>query len=330
MEEKKSPLLVVLTPVRNEAWILRTFLEATSLWADIIIVSDQMSTDGSREIAAEFSKVRLIDNPNPEMHMADSRRLMFDEVDKIGGDKIVFTLDADEFLSGDFIHSDGWNMIINSEVGDVFDWRWMNLLPGCKKYTTWLPYNWASHVGEKMWEGYFPDNYIHESRIPWPNKLHREIIIEDFCSLHFARVNVDRQKNKVRFYQISTLSKNNQESGVRMYRVYHEVYRRKSLHDVPLDVFTYYDAHGINLRDLISSSDNGQYYLSESKRIICKLGASVFRKLDIWDQFFCSFVGCTDPRKTVDKIIRFYLYTTNNISKTFLIRAIDKILKKIY
>ena len=32
MEESKNrPTLVVLTPVRNEAWILRAFLEATSL-----------------------------------------------------------------------------------------------------------------------------------------------------------------------------------------------------------------------------------------------------------------------------------------------------------
>ena len=46
-----KPLHVVMTPVRNEAWVLRAFLEATSLWADYIIIADQMSTDGSREIA---------------------------------------------------------------------------------------------------------------------------------------------------------------------------------------------------------------------------------------------------------------------------------------
>ena len=44
------PLLVVLTPVRNEAWVLHAFLKATSLWADHIIIADQMSTDGSRDI----------------------------------------------------------------------------------------------------------------------------------------------------------------------------------------------------------------------------------------------------------------------------------------
>ena len=46
-----TPLMIVMTPVRNEAWVLPAFLESTSRWADYIIIADQMSTDGSREIA---------------------------------------------------------------------------------------------------------------------------------------------------------------------------------------------------------------------------------------------------------------------------------------
>ena len=59
-------ITIVMTPVRNEAWVLRAFLETTSLWADYIIIADQMSTDGSREIAKSYEKVILIDNKNPE------------------------------------------------------------------------------------------------------------------------------------------------------------------------------------------------------------------------------------------------------------------------
>ena len=85
-----EPLKVVLTPVRNEAWVLRAFLEATSLWADYIIIADQMSTDGSREIAKEYPKVILIDNNRKEMHMAATRRLLFEEAKKIEGEKLLF------------------------------------------------------------------------------------------------------------------------------------------------------------------------------------------------------------------------------------------------
>ena len=87
-ENDTSPKLVVLTPVRNEAWVLRGFLEATSLWADYIIIADQMSNDGSRDIAREYPKVILIDNDREEMHMAATRRLLFEEARKIKGEKI--------------------------------------------------------------------------------------------------------------------------------------------------------------------------------------------------------------------------------------------------
>ena len=55
-----KPLQIVMTPVRNEAWILPAFLRATSLWADYIIIADQMSTDGSRELYQQFDKVIVI------------------------------------------------------------------------------------------------------------------------------------------------------------------------------------------------------------------------------------------------------------------------------
>ena len=46
MNNENKPLLIDLTPVFNEAWVLPAFLKATSLWADYIIIADQMSTDG--------------------------------------------------------------------------------------------------------------------------------------------------------------------------------------------------------------------------------------------------------------------------------------------
>ena len=97
--------------------MLRAFLEATSLWADYIIIADQMSTDGSREIAKEYPKVILVDNNRKEMHQAATRRLLFAEAQKIEGEKILFALDADEFLSGDFVSTTDWQMASLKTVG---------------------------------------------------------------------------------------------------------------------------------------------------------------------------------------------------------------------
>src|SRR5437773_12541499 len=55
--------VVVVTPVRNEAWILERFLSVTSRFADHIIVADQRSSDDSRAICSRYGKVTVIDNP---------------------------------------------------------------------------------------------------------------------------------------------------------------------------------------------------------------------------------------------------------------------------
>ena len=62
----ERPAIVVVTPVRNEAWVLDAFLTCTSSWADYIILADQHSDDGTREIAQKYEKVILIDNPTQE------------------------------------------------------------------------------------------------------------------------------------------------------------------------------------------------------------------------------------------------------------------------
>ena len=46
------PTVIALAPVRNEAWILERYLRCAALWADHVVVADQGSDDGCREIAA--------------------------------------------------------------------------------------------------------------------------------------------------------------------------------------------------------------------------------------------------------------------------------------
>ena len=50
-----QPIHIVMTPTRNEAWVIRAFLESTIRWADYVIICDQFSTDGTREIVAEYA-----------------------------------------------------------------------------------------------------------------------------------------------------------------------------------------------------------------------------------------------------------------------------------
>ena len=44
---KDLPKIIVVTPIKNEDWILDRFLSVTSQFADLIIIADQNSTDKS-------------------------------------------------------------------------------------------------------------------------------------------------------------------------------------------------------------------------------------------------------------------------------------------
>ena len=50
-----QPIHIVMTPTRNEAWVIRAFLESTMRWADYVIKCDQLSTDGMGEIVAQYA-----------------------------------------------------------------------------------------------------------------------------------------------------------------------------------------------------------------------------------------------------------------------------------
>lgn len=329
---KKSPLLVVLTPVRNEAWILHAFLKATSLWADYIIIADQMSIDGSREIYPQYEKVIVVDNPREEMHQARTRQLLFEAAKKIEGDKILLALDADEFLSGDFVNTHGWKTIINSEPGDVFCFRWMNLLPDINKYMTHQPYYWAVHMNEDVMKGKFPDNFIHEWRLPWPKHVHQEYIIEDISFIHFARVNQQRQANKEIFYQVSTAYKDDNYSGIKLFRhyqTYHPITEDEVV-EVPNDAFIYYTNNNLNLLQEIKCEDVGQHYIDSVLRNFKEKGLKHFAKLDIWDNDFVKKYNLKNPQSIFDRAIIAYLRSTKKWTKTFFVKGIDYLLKKFY
>ena len=54
------------------------------------------------------------------------------------------------------------------------------------------------------------------------------------------------------------------------------------------------------------------------------------RKLDIWGKAFTETYNLQDPRRWIDRLIHFYLRKTATLKNKLVIRAIDKVLKKIY
>lgn len=349
--EKNRPQLIVLTPVRNEAWVLRAFLAATSLWADKIIIADQMSTDGSREIYKEFQashpkslspvekgehycELIVIDNDRKEMHQAATRRLLFDKAREIlNGDTnaILFALDADEFLSGDFIHTEDWKKILNSQPDDVFCWRWMNLKEGDPtKYSDFRHYYWAVHVSETLWEGEFSDNFIHEWRLPWPPDCtkEKEYNLDEIRSIHFARVNTLRQRNKERFYQVSSVAISNRNwNALSIYRMYHKE-EQLEYFNVPKNAYTFYEDNYVDIGNLINLQDDGQFYTDAVIAYFKRDGLSRYAMLDIWNEDWCERQGVKNPQIWYHRMILSYLHWSNE-HRNLLTKVVDKIWQKL-
>ena len=328
---QQKPLLVVVSIVRNEAWILDAFLSAASLWADMIVIADQMSTDGSREIYKRYPKVHVIDNDRPNMHQAASRRLVLNEARRIlsgNNNAVLFALDADEILEVDFMHGEAWNQIINSKPND---WSWMNLVYGdVKRYNVPPPYYWGVHVSDEVWDGQFPDNNIHEWRLPIPETNTREIIFSDLYSIHFGYYNRKRVNNKHRFYQVNSLEDALRYNVINIYRQYHTISKSET-YQVPEDAYAYYQENGLNITSMINLDDEGEFYTEEIMRYFKKNGTTKYAMLDIWDEDWCKSHEIAIPQRSpVQKVIMWYLKKSNPYTRSLLIRAIDKMLKKYF
>ncbi len=199
--EKMTPLIIVMTPVRNEAWVLNAFLRTTSTWADYIIIADQMSTDGSRDIIKKFAEgnkaktdladVILIDNKNPNFNEAERQSMLIAKAREIsaGRDTVLFGLDADEILAANFKETEDWKKILNSIPCDVFWFKWAEISPNKKQYGDSTYYPWVFHD-----DGIEPHgNYVrvmHSMRIPYPLDEKQIYYINDFRVLHLAYLGI--------------------------------------------------------------------------------------------------------------------------------------------
>lgn len=320
-----------MTQVHNDAWVLRAFLEATSLWADYIIVVDRMSTDGSREIAQGYPKIILIDDNRKKMDQSATRRLLFEAARKIDGDKLLFVLDADEFLTGDFVNTDDWKKILNSKPGDSFCWRWMNLKRNdVTKYSITQYYYWCVHESEAFWDDVFSDHFMHEWRLQWPPKADKsqEFLLNDFYSIHLARAHRLRQRNKDRFCQVSAIQKFPKKSRVTLYRQYHSEEVLDYL-EVPQDIFHFYEKNGLNIWDYVNLNDDGEYYTSKIIDCFQRNGMKEYALLDIWDEDWMKRNGLKDPRNVFQRLLLGYLHKTNLYADSIWVRCVDKIFKQI-
>ncbi|MBR1799413.1 MAG: glycosyltransferase family 2 protein [Bacteroidales bacterium] len=324
------PLIVTLTPVCNEGHLLRAFLTAVCSWSDRVILCFQNCTDNSISTAQEFPQVTMMYNPDPQMDMSHARAMLFDEADKIMQDKIVFAIDADEFLSEGFTETSGWQTIMQSHPNTVFSFQWINLyydfshhLPCAGQY-----HEFAIHPqpGMPIAPIYrqVETRPVHESRVPCLSD-YTYMQVDDIFFVHLGQINAQRNADKQCFYQVQTVARlQSRISAIALYRNYHpQPFVRPLKNEVRICT-----ADGISVVDkIIPPPGNSNHYTQQTLQILQQYGVAPFINLDIWDNPSIANAHLTPTRNTWQKLLAFYLRLSQPIHQTLVVRAIDKMLK---
>jgi hypothetical protein len=195
----KSLPIIVLTPIKNEEWIIDKFLSVTSLFADVIIVADQFSTDRSREIAARYPKVDLILNERQEYNEEYRQKILLDRArSTITGRKLLIALDADEIITADSLMSPDWEAIELLPAGTELLFEKPDLLPKCESCIRYKDFFSLGYIDDLS---HHIGSIIHSKRLPGGDKAGR-VNISSIKFMHFAKTRSHEYLARQRYYSM--------------------------------------------------------------------------------------------------------------------------------
>jgi Glycosyl transferase family 2 len=326
-----KPTVICLTPIRNEAWILYRFLKCASLWADHIIIADQHSTDGSREIALKFPKVILVENSSVSYNELERQKLLIYEARKIPGKRLLISLDADEALTANFIYSPEWCTTINSLPGTVIKFQWVNIRPDFQTYWTSrdLPLGFMDDGNDHRGQS------IHSPRIPISVSA-PTIVLRDIKVLHYQYTDWERMQSKHRWYQCWERLNFPERRAIEIFRQYHHMYSiaESEIKPISLEWLDGYTKRGIDMTSIIHQEIF--WWDQQVLDFFDKYGTKIFKREAVWDVDWQGIAqelergaitsNYTDPRNKLDRLVHKWLKKTQaapSISRTLVEKVLS-------
>lgn len=320
------PLLIVTSCTRNYGWVTRAFLEGNTRWADYIIIVDQMSTDGTREMCAEFKNVVILDDPDMSYkeNIRAKRAFMKGRELAAERDAIYFALDIDEVMPANWQNTEDGKKILNSKQGDMFQLEWANIMPDGHTCTIGGWQYKVFHDNGMDWQD--AQIQMHTPLLPyssWDESLMNSV--HDFPLLHFGRFHEKWIFYKGVYYQFLDVHQKRSKSVVTLYRTYHSS-TYEDLQKQPLDnAWLFEDVDLIGLVDVESAPIFFEYI----KELILEDGIAKFRAIDVWTDELCGAIGEKDPRSFGWRLLHTYLRATEPFCSTWIVRGFDKLLKQL-
>lgn len=268
--------IICITPVRNEAWILKNFIESAKTWADVIIVGDNRSADDSVAIA-QNAGCRVIDL-GPTFGEHNRRKRLIDEARKIPGRRLIFALDADEALSTNWSQSLEWSQMLNAAPGQRFSFDLIEPLPGLEKCSIG-PYPVELAFLDDGVE--FRGTEIHGPRIPSAGPLTK---LSDIKLLHYIAIDPERMFSRHRWYKCLEYIEHKKRPWEICVR-YQDV--NVKTYDSPIvpferrwtDGYTWLDDY----RSKVNTPQESYWWDGEVLNYFDQYGPDRFRKINIWD-----------------------------------------------
>lgn len=319
--------LIVLTPVKNEEWILDAFLSITSNFADLIIIYDDNSQDRSKQICKKFSKVHLIEGKESEYNEIRRQEILINKArELISEDKILLALDADEILTYEGLKSKEWEIIKSANKGTTLFFEKPDLI---KDYSKCFRYK------DKISLGYIDDGkehfgkIVHSTRIPVYNNSPK-LYFDEIKFMHLALIRFDAYLARQRFYKVVE-NINHTKSLYNRYKYYNggvSSIIKTTPELTPEDWYNYW----VENKFLPEKFIKKEYYWYDLEIIkyIKGYGAKRFWKDDIWDFDYNGILNNTNLKKTFDHISIKYppLFITLLIRIIRLLVEIDHMLRK--
>jgi len=331
------PTVICLCPVKNESWILDRFLKCASAWADHIIVLDQLSNDGSRDIARRYSKVMLLDNSNLDFNEPERQAMLLEAARRIPGPRLLIALDADEVLSANFMNGLEWTNLLNAPASTVGFFKWENVAPD-------FTYCWLGGHGSSIPFAFMDDgsehvgDVIHSRRVPTPPQA-PEMHFQDIRVLHYQFTDWQRMRSKQRWYQCWERLNRPARSSIDIYRQYHHMDGITDAEKHPLceSWLRGYEQRGIDMRTVCSQSLS--HWDREVILFFIQHGSAMFKREAVWDVDWVELAmrmmpeisdrNFADPRSWVDKAVHAWLQRTQSHLSKLSVRVVDKAIKML-
>lgn len=275
-------------PTKNEDWILPITLKAAENIADIIIIGDQMSTDGTRKLLASSDKVHIFDNTEIG-HSNKIRWKMLDYMrEHFGNDNLVICLDADEILPPYLFNKHKALLLDNIEPGTIISSPWVQTW---RDIMLWRNDDsiWDPATNKKPF--IFLDNgtmdynrsYVindHTSRVP---QGAGETVEMRIPLIHLQFANWNRMQIKQAWYQCCEVIKGGNPLQItQSYSIMRDNREMVTYENIP-EVWYRGVEISIEMGQRIMSCDVSKtWYYKEMVDMFEKHGIETFRQLDIW------------------------------------------------